>query len=71
VGSGSTTPGGGQFIDGRLRAERSAFRQRLVAIWNSQTRTEERPSNPPRPRQAASSVSWSASSASTTEPRIR
>ena len=45
--------------------------QRLVAIWNSQTRTEERPSNPARPRQAASRLSWSASSASRAEPRIR
>ena len=64
MGSGSSTPGGGQSIGGRLLAERSAFRQRLVAIWYSQTRTEERPSNPARPCQAASRVSWSASSAS-------
>ncbi len=51
------TPGGGQAIGGRLLAERSAFRQRLVAIWNSQTRSEERPSKPARPCQAASRVS--------------
>jgi hypothetical protein len=35
VGSGSSTPGGGQFICGRLLSERRAFRQRLVAIWNT------------------------------------
>ena len=42
---------------GRRDLARSAFRQRLVAIRYSQVRTEARPSNASRPRQAASSVS--------------
>ena len=65
-------PGGlGRVKPGRRRAHprapaaaRSAFRQRLVAIRYSQVRIEERPSKPPRPCQAASRVSCSASSAS-------
>ena len=43
----------------------------LVAMEYSQERTELRPSNPPSPRQARSSASCSASSASCTEPSIR
>ena len=50
---------------------RSVFRHRLVAILYSQERIEARSSNWPSPRQAASSVSCSVSSASWTEPRIR
>ena len=50
---------------------RSAFRQRLVAIRYSQVRSDARPSYWPSPRQAASRVSCSMSSASCTEPRIR
>src|SRR4029453_12840696 len=49
----------------------SALGHRLVGIRYSQVRSEERPSNPPRPRQAVSSVSWRASSASWKEPRTR
>ena len=71
VGAGGSSPGGGALISGRRLADRSASRQRLVATWYSQVRTEARPSNPARPCQADSKVSCSASSASCTEPRIR
>ena len=71
LGVGTSTPGGGQFTGGRLLAERSALRQQLVATRYSQVRTDERPSNWARPRQAASRVSCSASSASWADPRIR
>ena len=70
-GLGRVRPGGGALISGRRLADRSASRQRLVATWYSQVRTEARPSNPARPCQADSKVSCSASSASCTEPRIR
>ncbi len=46
-------------------------RGRPVAIRYSQVRIEARPSNPPRPCQALSSVSWTASSASWKDPSIR
>ena len=43
----------------------------LLAMEYSQDRTELRPSKPARPRQARSSASWRASSASCTDPSIR
>ena len=58
-------------VSGRRPVSRSAFRHRLVAILYSQARIEARSSNPSSPRQAASRVSCSMSSASWTEPRIR
>ena len=58
-------------VAGRRLPARSAFRQRLVATRYSQVRTDDRPSKPARPRQAASMVSCSASSASCAEPSIR
>ena len=64
--NGSSSEGGG-----RRPASRSAFRARLVAIWYSQARSDARCSKRSRPRQAASSVSCSTSSASCIEPRIR
>ena len=60
----------GRLVERRLAARR-AFRHRLVAIRNSQVRSEARPSNPARPCQAASSVSCRASSASAKDPSIR
>jgi hypothetical protein len=49
-----------------------ALRHRLVAILYSQVRSEARSSvNPPMPCQAASIVSWTASSASAKDPSIR
>jgi hypothetical protein len=71
VGSGAWTPGGGQSVCGRRRAERSAFRLRVVAIRYSHVRTEARPSKLPSPCQAASRASCRTSSASLAEPRIR
>jgi hypothetical protein len=56
---------------GRRPRVSSARRHALVAIRYSQVRTDERPSNPPYPRQARSSVSCTWSSASWTEPSIR
>ena len=56
---------------GWRRPARCAFRHRLVATRYSQVRTEDRPSNPARPRHALSIVSCSASSASCIEPSIR
>jgi hypothetical protein len=47
-------PGGAQSVCGRRRAERSAFRLRVVAIRYSRVRTEARPSKLPRPCQADS-----------------
>ena len=64
VGSGSSTPGGGVAVRGRLLSARSMLRHRLVAIWYSQVRSEDRCRKSPRLRQADTSVSWSASSAS-------
>ena len=49
----------------------SAVRQALVAIRYSQTRSDERPSNPACDRQARRKVSWTRSSASSSEPSIR
>ena len=64
-------PGNVPRLAGRRLAVRSALRHRLVAIRYSQVRSEARPSNPPRPCQAASSVSCTASSASCRDPSIR
>ena len=47
----------------RVAARERAVRHRLVAIRYSQVRTEERPSKPASPVQAASRVSWRTSSA--------
>ena len=55
----------------RRLADRSAFRLRVVAIRYSQVRSELRCSKPPRLRQAVSSVSCIASSASCADPRMR
>lgn len=55
----------------RRLAQRRTLRHRLVAIRYSQVRSEARPSNPARPCQALSSVSWSASSAFWKDPSIR
>ena len=70
-GAGASNGGSGGSGRGRRPLSRSAFRQRLVAIRYSQVRSPARPSYWPRPRQAASRVSCSTSSASWTEPRIR
>lgn len=70
VGSGVLAHGTAA-VGGRRLPARSAFRQRLVATRYSQVRTDDRASNPANPRQAASSVSCSASSASCIEPSIR
>ena len=69
VGSSASAMAGTSL--GRRERARSAFRQRLVAIRYSQERTDARPSNASRLRQAASSVSCTRSSASCTEPRMR
>src|SRR5215469_15234006 len=54
-------------LAGRRLAARRALRHRLVAILYSHVRSDARSSaNPPRPCQAASIVSWTASSASPT-----
>ena len=71
VGSGGSGQDCGPSIVTLRLLARRALRQRLVATRYSQVRTEARSSKPPSPRQAASSVSWSASSASWAEPRIR
>ena len=68
VGSGISVIRGSS---GRRRLARRASSDRLVAIRYSQARTDARSSNRSRPRHAASSVSWSRSSASCTEPTIR
>ena len=70
VGSGVGT-GSGAAVTGRCLEDRSWLRHRLVAMRYSQVRTDERPSNPSRPSHAASSVSWSASSASCSDPSMR
>jgi len=49
----------------------SMSRQTLVAMRYSQDRSEDRPSNLSKLRQARTSVSWTASSASKAEPSIR
>jgi hypothetical protein len=54
----------------RLRVSR-AVRQVRVAIRYSQTRTDERPSKPSYDRHARRYVSWTWSSASSTEPSMR
>lgn len=46
-------------------------RQTFVAMRYSHERSEERPSNLSKLRQARTSVSWTASSASKAEPSIR
>ena len=63
----------GDTSTGSSRAPRrsSAVRQRLVAILNSQARMKPRSSRPCMPRQARTSVSCSASSASCREPSMR
>ena len=72
VGSGHVTVGGTVSVNGGRRGpSRRAFRHRLVATRYSHVRTEERSSNPPKPRHAAKSVSCRASSASWVDPRIR
>ena len=71
VGSGGSTSRLGQFMGGRRLADRSAFRQRLVAIRYSQVRSELRCSKPRSPRHADSRVSCTASSASCADPRMR
>jgi hypothetical protein len=55
----------------RLGLRATALRHALVAILYSQERSELRPWKRGRPRQARSSASCSASSASWTEPIIR
>jgi len=47
------------------------MRQRLVAIRYSHVRTDDRASKPAMCCQAARNVSWTVSSASCAEPRIR
>ena len=58
---------------GSMRAGRrsSSFRLALVAIVYSHERSELRPSKRGSPRHARRSVSWTASSASCTDPSIR
>jgi hypothetical protein len=70
LGSGGWNGGTGS-VGIRRPALRSALRQRLVAIRYSQVRTEARSWNPASPRQAASRVSCTMSSASVSEPSIR
>ncbi len=56
---------------GRRRLARRASSARWVAIEYSYARTDALPRNRLRPRQAASSVSWSRSSASCADPTMR
>ena len=63
--AGSARPGSGGW------RSRSALRHWLVAMRYSQERSDDRASNPASPRQAASIVSCSMSSASVSEPDIR
>ena len=64
---------GGAWSTESIRRGRRAIsrRQAWVVTRYSQVRSELRPSNLATPRQMASSDSWSASSASCTEPSIR
>ena len=70
LGSGGWNGGTGS-AGVRRRAARSALRHWLVAMRYSQERNEDRSWNPASPRQAASRVSCSMSSASVSEPVIR
>ena len=60
-------------VDGKQALGRRSIilRHTFVAMRYSHERSELRPSKPGSPRQARSSVSWTASSASATEPSIR
>src|SRR5215475_853145 len=71
VGSGGSTLGTSHSLAGRLLAARPGSGTCWVAIRYSQVRSEARSPNPPKPCQAASSVSWGASSASWRDPGIR
>ena len=57
-------------VAGATGARADDFSGRATAGY-SQVRSELRPSKPRRPRHARSSASWSASSASWTEPSMR
>ena len=70
VGSGGWNGGIGS-IGIRRALARTAFRQMFVAMRYSHERSDERPSNPASPRQAANKVSCSMSSASVSEPSRR
>ena len=69
----SGSPAGPPRPDGSGRRPRRsiAVRHTLVAIRYSQVRTDDRPSNPSYDRHARRNVSWTRSSASSTEPTIR
>src|SRR5215469_14471917 len=72
VGTGASNCDMSHSLAGRRLAARRALRHRLVAILYSQVRSDARSSvNPPMPCQAASIVSWTASSASWRDPSIR
>jgi len=71
AGPGRAASGSGEAMRGRRLPARSMSRHRLVAILYSQVRSEDRWPNSPRLHQADPRVSWSASSASGRDPRMR
>jgi len=68
---GGRAAGGAAESARRRRVACRALRQRLVAMVNSHVRTDARAAKPAMPCQAARNVSWTWSSASSAEPRIR
>ncbi len=58
-------------VSARRWRPRSMSRHTLVAMRYSHERSADRPSKRSKPRQARSMVSWTASSASKTEPSMR